>query len=210
MLATQSISANQDAKKRRLSRILVVEDSPTQAQQLQNVLSSDDISVEITPDAETGWVFFNTVPFDLVIADIGLPGMSGIDLCEQIKNHSSRSDVPVILMTSLSDPMNIIRGLECGADNFIPKPYDANNLLARVHAILDRKANRSNKNSQSTGVEVVFQGRTRIINSDKEQILDLLIATFEDIVRTNKELQTSKAELASAKRKVDEYARKLE
>src|SRR5262249_20920520 len=60
------------------------------------------------------------------------------------------------------------------------------------------------------GVDVAFQGKTVTINSDKEQILDVLIATFEDIVRTNHELQTSKAELASAKRKVDEYARKLE
>ncbi len=149
------------------------------------------------------------MPFDLVIADIGLPGMSGIDLCEHIKNHSSKGDLPVILMTSLSDPMNIIRGLEAGADNFIPKPYDANQLLARVHAILDKKANRS-KNALQVGVDVMFQGRTLTINSDKEQILDLLIATFEDIVRTNQELQTSKAELASAKRKVDEYARRLE
>jgi PAS domain S-box-containing protein len=135
--------------------------------------------------------------------------MSGIDLCEQIKKHPTRSDVPVILLTSLSDPMNIIRGLACGADNFIPKPYDANQLLARVHAILDKKANR-NRNALQAGVDVVFQGKTLTINSDKEQILDLLVATFEDIVRTNKELQASKAELASAKLKVDEYARKLE
>src|SRR4029079_7051072 len=155
MLATQLISANQDAKKRRVSRILVVEDSPTHAHQLQNILASDHVSIEITPDAETGWVFFNTVPFDLVIADIGLPGMSGIDLCAQIKNHSSRRDVPVILMTSLSDPMNIIRGLECGAENFIPKPYDANNLLSRVHAIPAKKASRG-KNGHQLGVDVVF------------------------------------------------------
>jgi two-component system cell cycle sensor histidine kinase/response regulator CckA len=209
MLATQTVHANQVSKKKRMSRVLVVEDSPTQAHQLQNILASEQVDVELAPDAESGLLLVHTVPFDLVIADIGLPGMSGIDLCNQIKNHSNKSDVPVILMTSLSDPMNIIRGLESGADNFIPKPYDANQLLARVHAILDKKANRS-KNGLQVGVDVVFQGRTVTINSDKEQILDLLIATFENIVRTNRELQTSKAELASAKRKVDEYARKLE
>src|SRR5579872_895003 len=163
MTATQTVF-NQACKKRCMSRVLVVEDCATQAYQLQGILASDHVDVEIAADAESSLSLLNTARFDLIIADIGLPGMSGIDLCELIKKHPTRSDVPVILMTSLSDPMNIIRGLECGADNFIPKPYDANQLLARVHAILDKKANRS-KNALQAGVEVVFQGKTLTINS---------------------------------------------
>ena len=69
-----------------------------------------------------------------------------------------------------------------------------------------RRRNRKIK----AGAEVVFQGKTVTVNSDKEQILVFLIATFEDIVRTNQELQTSRSDLAAAKRKVDEYARILE
>jgi PAS domain S-box-containing protein len=135
--------------------------------------------------------------------------MSGYELCAQIKNNSTKTDVPVILVTSLSDPMDIIKGLECGANNFITKPYDANYLLARVRNMLDKKATRRNGKIKA-GAEVVFQGKTVTVTSDKEQILDLLIATFEDIVRTNQELQTSRSDLAAAKRKVDEYARILE
>jgi PAS domain S-box-containing protein len=195
--------------KKRTNRILVVEDSPTQAQELLFVLASDELEVEIATNAERGLLLFQTSDFDLVITDIVLPGMSGYELCEQIKNHSAKGDVPVILLTSLSDPMNIIQGLECGANNFITKPYEASHLLDRVKAILDKKAFRSNSKLK-VEAEVVFMGKKLTINSDKEQILDLLISTFEDIVRTNQELQASKAELASAKRQVDDYARQLE
>ena len=209
MIATQRLNMLQGCKSNHVCNILVVEDSATQAHHVRNILASDSIKVEIASDAEEGLALATAIPFDLVIADIGLPGMSGIELCELLKSDLREHDVPVILMTSLSDPMNIIRGLECGADNFIPKPYDAENLVARVRTILRKKTTR-NKNSREAGVEVVFQGKTLTINSDKEQIVDLLIATFEDIARTNRELQTSKAELATAKRKVDEHARKLE
>jgi PAS domain S-box-containing protein len=208
-LATQAIDLTGASQKKRVSRVLVVEDCPTQAHQLQGILASEHLEVDSAPDAECGLALFENKAFDLVITDIGLPGMSGIDLCARIKNHPNKGNVPVVLLTSLSDPMNIIRGLECGADNFVRKPCEAGHLLARVHGFLDKKASRKN-GKRHAGVEVEFQGKTLTINSDREQILDVLIATFEDIVRTNQDLQTSQAELASAKRKVDEYARKLE
>ena len=141
MTATQAISMDQTTEKRRKSRILVVEDSPAQAHQIAGILVSEQREVEVALDAERGLLFFLTMDFDLVITDVLLPGMSGYELCEQIKSHPTKGDVPVILVTSLSDPTNIIKGLQCGADNFITKPYEANQLLARVRTILDKKAN---------------------------------------------------------------------
>jgi two-component system cell cycle sensor histidine kinase/response regulator CckA len=192
-----------------MNRILIVEDSPSQAHQLAGILGSHQRAVEIALDAEQGLSLFQTKDFDLVITDILLPGMSGYELCEKIKAHSTKADVPVILVTTLSDPMNIIKGLQCGANSFITKPYQANCLLARVGDILDKKAIRNNGQPRA-GTDVIFQGKSLTITSGKEQILDFLIATFEDMVRTNQELQASKADLAAAKRKVDEYARMLE
>jgi PAS domain S-box-containing protein len=209
MTATQTVGMDQTSVKKRMRRILVVEDSPAQAHQIAGILASEDREVKIALDAERGLLLFLTMDFDLVITDVLLPGMSGYELCEQIKNHPTKGSVAVILVTSLSDPTNIIKGLECGANNFITKPYEANNLLTRVCTILDRKASSGNS-KRNVGTEVVFQGKALTVNSDKEQILDLLIATFEGVVRTNQELQTSKADLASSKRTVDEYARKLE
>ncbi len=210
MTAMQTVRMVQAPEKKiGMSRILVVEDSPAQAHQIAGILMSDQREVEVAHDAERGLSLFLRMDFDLVISDVVLPGMSGYDLCEQIKNHPSKGHVAVILLTSLSDPMNIIKGLECGANNFITKPYEADYLLARVCTILDRKANRGDGKGRN-GAEVVFQGKALNVKSDKEQILDLLVASFEDMVRTNQELKISKAELVSAKRQVDEYARKLE
>src|SRR5438876_279560 len=95
MLATQTIGMDQASAKRRISRILVVEDSPTQAQELLLILASEELDVEIATSAERGLVLFQTSDFDLVITDIVLPGMSGYELCHQIKNHSMKGDVPV-------------------------------------------------------------------------------------------------------------------
>ena len=68
---------------------------------------------------------FSAGDFDLVLSDVVMPGMTGYELCRAIKNDRHKAHVPVVLLTSLSDPMDVIRGLECGADNFVRKPYDA-------------------------------------------------------------------------------------
>jgi PAS domain S-box-containing protein len=192
-----------------MARILIVEDSITQALQLQAILEDDGHLVEVAPDGEQGFDLFNAKDFDLVISDIQMPGMSGYELCRKIKNDPVRKKVPVILLTALTDPMDIINGLECGADNFITKPYRREYLLRRVNTILDNNAHCS-VGKFTVGAEVFFLGKRLTINSDKEQILDLLASTFEDVVRTNRELRTREKELASAKNQVDQYARQLE
>src|SRR5207253_8937754 len=177
MAATQTLPMERTSETRRMSRILLVEDSATQAQELMLLLTSEELDVEIATSAERGLARFRNSDFDLVITDIVLPGMSGYELCRQIKNHSTKGDVPVILLTSLCDPMNIIQGLECGANNFITKPYDAGYLLGRIANILDKK-NLRRQGKLKVEAEVIFFGKKLTINSDKEQILDLLICTF--------------------------------
>jgi tetratricopeptide (TPR) repeat protein len=134
-----------------------------------------------------------------------MPGLSGYDLCRRIKEDARTHDIPVILLTTLNDPLDIIQGLESGADNFITKPYEASNLLARIHTMLaNRRMRTEGKNAD--GVEIFFLGKKFVISSDKEQILDLLISTFEDIVRTNRELQQSQAALANANRELESFS----
>src|SRR4051794_3239907 len=121
-----------------MSRLLAVEDSRTQALELRAILEDAGLEVELAPDAERGLDLFHASPFDLVVSDIVLPGMSGYDLCRRVKADPDRGGVPVILLTALSDPMDIVRGLECGADNFLTKPYDPDYLLGRVRRMLDQ------------------------------------------------------------------------
>src|SRR5262249_23339522 len=102
-------------KEQPMMRILVVEDSPTQARQLQYILEAEQFAVDVAADAEIALQRFGEATFDMVISDIMMPGLSGYELCDRIKNDPSGRDIPVILLSTLSDPMDIIRGLECGA-----------------------------------------------------------------------------------------------
>ena len=192
-----------------MTRILVVEDSPTQAQQLQIILEAERYAVDIAANAEIALQIFADRSFDMIISDIMMPGLSGYELCQRIKQDQRGHDIPVVLLSTLVDPMDIIRGLECGADNFITKPYEPEQLVDRIRTVFQNRRTRS-QGKVAFGVEVMFLGRKFVVNSEKEQILDLLIATFEDIVRTNRGLQESKAELVAAKAQIETYALDLE
>jgi PAS domain S-box-containing protein len=189
-------------------QLLIVEDSQTQAELLRETLEAAGFSVIVARDAERALELIDDRTVDLVISDIVMPGMSGYELCRRIKSSSRHGGVPVMLLSSLNEPMDIIRGLESGADNFLTKPYKAEQLVARARTILQNRALRTR--SAVFGVEISFLGKTFTITSEKEQILDLLISTFEDTVQANRELQRHRAELASAKLKLEEYAHALE
>src|SRR3546814_15633763 len=105
--------------------------------------------------------------------------------------------------------MDIIRGLESGADNFITKPYEPDQLIARINAILENKQLRLDSKLRP-GVEIVFLGKSFTITSDKEQILDLLISTSEHVVRANLGLKESRAQLAAAIAQIEAYAQHLD
>lgn len=192
-----------------MTRVLVVEDSPTQAEILRAILVRSGFVAEVATDAEEALHVLEGSSFDLIISDIVMPGMSGYELCQKIKSGPHGRDMPVILLTSLNDPMDIIRGLECEADSFITKPYQADRLLARIHSLLENKHARVS-GGVKFGVELVFLGKKFLITSEKEQILDLLISTFEDTVRTNLGLQKTQADLFAAKRELETYTRELE
>lgn len=192
-----------------MSRILIVDDSPTQLERLRAVLEDGGYDVEPAGDAEAALTRFAADAFDLVITDILMPGMDGYELCRRIKSEERGRVTPVILLSTLNNPMDIILGLECGADNFVTKPYSPEQILGRLAHVLENHRLRSTSRIH-LGVEVMFLGKRLTITSDKRQILDLLISTFEDIVRTNRHLQDSKASLAAAKAEIESYARELE
>lgn len=120
-----------------MMRVLLVEDSPAQAETLRLMLEAEGVEVESVPNAETGLDALRGAPFDLVISDVMMPDMSGYDLCRSIKGDPALQATPVILLTALSGPVDIMEGLACGADNFITKPYDPGYLLDQVNTFLE-------------------------------------------------------------------------
>ena len=192
-----------------MSRILIVEDSPTQAEQLRLILQSSGFDAVVATDAAAALESLGASSFDMVISDIVMPGQSGYELCRSIKAAPNLKHIPIILLTTRRDPIDIFRGLECGADNFYTKPYDPDRLIERIRNILYNRNLRA-QGKIKVGIEVALFGKTFVIDSQKEQILDLLISTFEDVVQINLDLEKSKDELADAKAKLEEYARLLE
>ena len=187
-------------------RILVVEDSATQAEALRSLLEEHEYEPVVARSAEAALELVESGDFDVLLSDVVMPGISGYELCRRLKQHPRWRELPVILLTSLADPMDIVQGLECGADNYITKPYDAEHLLARLRHVLDnRRLRRTSKTS--VGVTVRFLGRDLSITSEKEQILDLFISSVEDVVRANVALQESQRALAEAHAQLEEYAR---
>src|SRR5882757_6701018 len=104
-----------------MTRVLIVEDSPTQARELAFLLEAEGFDVDVAVDGERGLERCLAEEYDVVLSDVVMPGLDGYELCRRIKDDPRRHRVPVILLTSLTEPMDIIRGLECGADNFITK-----------------------------------------------------------------------------------------
>lgn len=178
-------------------KILVAEDSITQAEKLKFILESNDYEVIIAGDGLQALEYINKFMPDLVITDILMPKMNGYQLCQRIKEEEGLKHIPVILLTALSDPIDVITGLKSKADNFITKPYNENFLLSRIQHMLINIELRKSKISE-IGIEVFFAGEKHFINSERLQIVDLLLSTFDNAVQKTKELQDANNELKKA------------
>ncbi len=192
--------------------VLVVEDSNVQAKKLKFLLEENGFEVRISINGiDALKVSAENKPF-LVISDIVMPEMDGYELCTRFKSDSELREVPFILLTSLRDPLDIIRGLQAGADNFITKPYEDQYLLSRIQYLLANRALRHAGGADML-IEVIFKGNKYSINSDKKQILDLLLSVYEAAVQRNDELiltqaqlEASNEELLSANRELEAFA----
>jgi PAS domain S-box-containing protein len=123
-----------------------------------------------------------------------MPEMDGYQLCREIKNDDEFKCIPVILLTALSDPRDVVSGLECGADIFITKPYEEKYILSRIQYILANTHLKDIENTQ-LGVEIFLAGKKYFIKSDRIQILNLLLSSYEVAIQKNDELIKAQDEL---------------
>lgn len=176
--------------------ILIAEDSPTQAQRLQHILQQQGYGVIRAANGRLALDEARQRKPALIISDVVMPEMDGYELCRQVKADPTLGDVPVILVTTLSDPGDVIRGLECRADNFILKPYEEQYLISRVQYVLMNRVMRQTEQG-GLAVEIFFNGQRHIITADRLQILNLLLSTYDAAIQRNKELTRAKEELAA-------------
>jgi len=183
-------------------KILIAEDSPTQAQMLRHMLEQQGYEVA---SANNGRAALEMAPLfgpALVISDVVMPEMDGYELSRRMKADPGLRDIPMILVTTMSDPQDVIQGLECGADNFVLKPYDERYLLGRVrYVLLNRETRRVD--DVSMGVDIYFNGQKHFIKADRPQILNLLLSTYDAAIQRNRELNRSHEELQSLNARLD-------
>ena len=166
----------------RTPRILVVEDSATQAAALTELLERAGFETVIARRAERALEILEAQTVDMVLSDVVMPGMDGYELTKRIRQMPKASELPVVLLTSLTDPLAIVRGLESGADHYVTKPYEPVSLLARVRAVLERT---SEPRLHPKPFTVDLLGTPFTISATKEQILELLVSSYSDLVRTS-------------------------
>jgi two-component system, sensor histidine kinase and response regulator len=190
-------------------QILIAEDSPTQAQRLKHILEQQGYKVTVAVNGREAFEAAQRSKPTLIISDVVMPEMDGYEFCSKVKSTPGLSDIPIILVTTLSDPQDVIRGVESRADNFILKPYDDRYLLGRIQFVLINREMRQT-DQPGMGLEIYFEGRKHFITADRLQILNLLLSTYEAAMRRNKELSFAQDKLQQSNSDLQQLTDKLQ
>jgi two-component system NtrC family sensor kinase len=183
-----------------MPRVIVVEDSPTQAQHLGFILEEAGFDVVLVPEAETGFQRLADEHFDVVLSDLHLPGDSGFDLCRRLKADPKLRLIPIVVCTSEADPVNVLRGLQAGADGFVIKQRAPAEILGSIRRVLQRPC----APEPSPRTRVSFLDQEFELAAGREQLLDILVSAFEDVVHINAQYQESVVALREANRKLEQ------
>ncbi|MBI5161846.1 MAG: response regulator transcription factor [Micrococcales bacterium] len=119
-----------------MTRILIVEDEESLSEPLEYLLRREGYDTEVVADGRAALAAFDRSGADLVLLDLMLPGLPGTEVCRELR---ARSSVPIIMLTAKDTEVDIVVGLELGADDYVTKPYSARELLARIRAVLRRR-----------------------------------------------------------------------
>jgi two-component system, OmpR family, alkaline phosphatase synthesis response regulator PhoP len=162
-----------------MPRVLIVEDDNAMRDMVGYALAEEGMEVEAVADGESALeIFFSSGPFDVVILDVMLPGIDGVTVCKEL---TSKSDVPVVMLTARDDETSVVVGLEVGADDYVTKPFSYRELVSRVRATLRRRRIDARASSRQERLE--FPGLT--IDPARRQVVaqgapvDLTTAQFD-------------------------------
>ncbi len=179
---------------RKLRTIVIAEDSRTQAIKLRIILESEGFVVYHGENGKKALELTKLHHPDMVITDLMMPEMNGLELSEEIKTDNELKNIPVILVTYLSDVNDIVEGLQSKADNYISKPYTPDYLLKRVYKMLEVSEGKPNLNLPQP-FNVNIDGETHTLDSDAERIFDFLLTAYETAIMKNQELEKAKNQL---------------
>ena len=189
-----------------LPGILIVEDSPVEAELLRRSLARAGYAVSVAHNGEEGLQAARAHRPALVMSDINMPVMDGYQLCRAIKYDDDLWNIPMILLTVLSEPEDIIKAINCGADAYVTKPYSETALLNRIHSLL--KAPTMLRRTKERREEVVeYGGKQFAIAGGGQQMLNLLLSLYENSLQQNRELSAIQTQLSLMNESLDQQVR---
>ncbi len=129
--------SNNENSENKQKKILIIEDDKIIIRIIEHFLKNEDYSVSVTQDGEEGLRKITEDKPDLILLDIMIPGMNGIELLEELKKDLQLSQIPIIIISSLSQDEDVLKGLEKGAVDYVPKPFSPQILIAKVKKYLN-------------------------------------------------------------------------
>ncbi len=183
--------------------ILIVEDSETQVELLRRSLTGNGYKVSIARNGAEGLASAREHRPDLIISDIMMPVMDGYQFCRELKDSETLRDIPLMLLTQLSEPEEVIKGLEAGADNYLTKPFEEDFLLIKIKSLLTSPIRFTN-NPKEKCIEFSIDQKRYTVRSSRGQTLNFLLSTYENVVRRNLELYRMQEELERTNEQLEE------
>lgn len=174
--------------------ILLVEDSRTQAEYLRHILENEGYRVTLADNGSDALAQIAKDRPSIILSDIVMPEMDGYELCSRVKKNPMTTAIPVILVTQLFDPVDVIRGLESGADDFIIKPFNPEYIQLRICSIL-KNMKRPDPDGPGQPLNISLFGTTHTIPASRLQILSILLSTYEVAIGKNAELEEARERL---------------
>ncbi|MBW4666100.1 MAG: hybrid sensor histidine kinase/response regulator [Cyanomargarita calcarea GSE-NOS-MK-12-04C] len=157
--------------------ILIVDDNPTNLSVLSQALKSAGFTIRIAEDGESAISLVSRKPPALILLDIQMPGISGFEVCQQLKSNPLTQNIPIIFMTALADTESKIKGLSLGAVDYIAKPFEQEEVIARVRIHLQLKLlNNQLEQQVKERTETLEKAQLQIVQQEKMSMLGQLVA----------------------------------
>ncbi|MBO3458379.1 response regulator transcription factor [Aetokthonos hydrillicola] len=171
-------------------KILLVEDDERIAQPLAEVLTDQGYVVDIASDGQLGWEFVKAFPYNLILLDLMLPKLDGISLCRQLRQKGY--SFPILLLTALDTSTDKVIGLDAGADDYVVKPFDLQELMARIRALLRRGITIlppvfewENLRLDPSNCQVTYNGQPVHLTPKEYKILELFLRHSHQVLNRN-------------------------
>lgn len=169
-------------------KILIIEDDETLARNLREILISESFAVDVTNTIEQGKIKSEVNQYDCMVLDINLPDGNGFELLDELRNNEDKT--PIIIVTARGNVDDRVKGLNLGADDYVPKPVDSNELIARIRALIRRNSNSALPVIRIGDLMVKPAEHTALVNNNTLDLTAKEFAVLEYLAQHNGQVIT--------------------